>query len=61
LPPGGPGSTYHYVGANARLTEDGWESFGDMGYFDAEGYLYLGDRRGDMVLCGGRNIYPAEV
>ena len=61
LPPGGSGSTYHYVGANPRLTDDGWESFGDMGYFDAEGYLYLGDRRGDMVLCGGRNIYPAEV
>ncbi|HEY6131860.1 MAG TPA: AMP-binding protein [Halioglobus sp.] len=61
LPPGGPGSTYHYVGANARLTEDGWESFGDMGYIDSDGYLYLGDRRSDMVLCGGRNIYPAEV
>jgi len=61
LPPGGPGSTYRYVGASARLTEDGWESFGDMGYFDADGYLYLGDRRSDMVLCGGRNIYPAEV
>lgn len=61
LPPGGQGSTYHYVGASARLSEDGWESFGDMGYFDSDGYLYLGDRRGDMVLCGGRNIYPAEV
>lgn len=61
LPPGGPGSTYRYVGANARMTADGWESFGDMGYFDADGYLYLGDRRSDMVLCGGRNIYPAEV
>ena len=61
LAPGGPGSTYHYVGASARRTADGWESFGDMGYFDSDGYLYLGDRRSDMVLCGGRNIYPAEV
>jgi bile acid-coenzyme A ligase len=61
LPPGGPGSTYRYVGASARLTADGWESFGDMGYFDSDGYLYLGDRRSDMVLCGGRNVYPAEV
>jgi len=61
LPPGGPGSTYQYVGASARRTADGWESFGDMGYFDSDGYLYLGDRRSDMVLCGGRNIYPAEV
>jgi bile acid-coenzyme A ligase len=61
MPPGGTGSTYQYVGATPKLSEDGWESFGDMGYFDADGYLYLGDRRSDMVLCGGRNIYPAEV
>jgi bile acid-coenzyme A ligase len=61
LPPSGPGSTYRYVGANARRTEDGWESVGDMGYFDADGYLYLGDRRSDMILSGGRNIYPAEI
>ncbi len=61
LPTGGTGSTYHYVGAAARRTADGWESVGDMGYFDSDGYLYLGDRRSDMVLCGGRNIYPAEV
>ena len=32
-----------------------------MGRFDADGYLYLGDRRSDMILSGGRNIYPAEV
>jgi len=61
LPPEGPGSTYRYVGANARRTADGWESVGDMGRFDADGYLYLGDRRSDMILSGGRNIYPAEV
>lgn len=61
LPPSGPGSTYRYVGANARRTPDGWESVGDMGRFDADGYLYLADRRADMILSGGRNIYPAEV
>jgi len=61
MPAGGTGSTFHYVGAEAKLTADGWQSVGDMGYFDADGYLYLGDRRSDMVLCGGRNIYPAEV
>jgi bile acid-coenzyme A ligase len=61
LPPSGPGSTYRYVGASARRTADGWESVGDMGRFDADGYLYLGDRRSDMILCGGRNVYPAEV
>ena len=32
-----------------------------MGWFDADGYLYLGDRVQDMILCGGANIYPAEV
>jgi len=61
MPAGGPGSTFHYVGAEPKLTADGWQSVGDMGYFDEDGYLYLGDRRSDMVLCGGRNIYPAEV
>ena len=61
LPPGGPGSTYQYRGAEARLDAEGWESVGDMGSLDADGYLYLGDRKSDMILCGGRNIYPAEV
>ena len=61
MPAGGPGSTYRYVGAEARATAEGWESVGDMGYLDADGYLYLGDRRSDMILSGGRNIYPAEV
>jgi bile acid-coenzyme A ligase len=40
---------------------DGWESLGDLGWFDADGYLYLGDRMQDMILCGGSNVYPAEV
>ncbi len=52
--------TYHYLGASAR-TVDGWESLGDMGSFDDEGYLYLADRRADMVIVGGANVYPAEV
>ena len=53
--------TYRYVGAQARQRDGGWESLGDMGYVDADGYLYLGDRSADMILCGGANIYPAEV
>ncbi|MEZ4331707.1 MAG: AMP-binding protein [Myxococcota bacterium] len=61
LPPGGKGSTYRYVGATARATEDGWETLGDVGWVDADGYLYLVDRRTDMVVVGGENVYPAEV
>lgn len=53
--------TYRYVGAEARRREGGWESLGDMGHLDADGYLYLGDRASDMILVGGANIYPAEV
>jgi bile acid-coenzyme A ligase len=53
--------TYRYVGADARTREGGWESLGDNGWLDADGYLYLGDRVGDMILSGGANIYPAEV
>lgn len=53
--------TYYYVGAEARRRDDGWESLGDMGYVDADGYLYLGDRSADMILSGGANIYPAEI
>lgn len=60
-PKTGPGTTYRYIGAEAKAIDGGWESLGDMGYFDDDGYLYLTDRRTDMILCGGRNIYPAEI
>ena len=53
--------TYRYLGAEARKTPDGWESLGDMGMIDEEGFVYLTDRRGDMILSGGANIYPAEI
>jgi bile acid-coenzyme A ligase len=55
------GPTYKYIGAEARMREDGWESLGDLGWMDADGYLYLNDRLTDMVLVGGSNVYPAEV
>jgi bile acid-coenzyme A ligase len=59
--PQGSPETYRYVGAVAKTLPGGWESLGDMGWFDADGYLYLADRRTDMILVGGANVYPAEV
>ena len=56
-----PARTDHYLGAEPKRRADGWESLGDIGRLDAEGYLYLGDRLADMILRGGANIYPAEV
>ena len=53
--------TYHYLGATARTLPGGWESLGDIGWFDEDGYLYLADRRTDMILVGGSNVYPAEI
>ena len=61
LPNDGAGTTYHYLGAEPKRRADGWESLGDIGRLDEDGYLYLGDRLADMILRGGANIYPAEV
>jgi bile acid-coenzyme A ligase len=61
MPPGGQGSTYRYIGARPDATGDGWETLGDMGYVDEDGYLHLVDRKTDMIVSGGANVYPAEV
>ncbi len=61
MPPGGQGSTYRYVGATATAIVDGWESLGDMGSVDEDGFLYLVDRKAYMIVTGGANVYPAEV
>ena len=61
MPPGGPRSTYRYIGAARNATPDGWESIGDAGWLDEDGYLFLTDRKDDMIISGGVNIWPAEV
>jgi long-chain acyl-CoA synthetase len=73
LPPGEVGLVYigsdwgrgfHYAGDPA-LTESIYRgdlaTLGDLGYLDDDGYLYVVDRRKDMVITGGANVYPAEV
>ncbi|HEX9766764.1 MAG TPA: AMP-binding protein [Nitriliruptorales bacterium] len=72
LPPGPVGeifsrtttmqSNHRYLGADpAPVLEGGFESVGDLGWLDEDGYLYIADRRVDMVITGGANVFPAEV
>ena len=60
--PAVPDFTYaNNDGARRQLERDGLWTLGDMGYLDADGYLYVVDRKSDMVISGGANIYPAEI
>jgi long-chain acyl-CoA synthetase len=54
--------TYHNRDETRRAMErDGFVTLGDVGYLDADGYLFLNDRSRDMIISGGVNIYPAEI
>lgn len=60
----GPALMDGYLGApeaTAAALRGGWMHTGDMGRFDEEGYLYITDRKKDMIISGGENIYPREV
>ncbi|RKJ99268.1 AMP-binding protein [Alicycliphilus denitrificans] len=43
------------------INDRGWVTYGDIGHVDAEGYLFLSDRRADLILSGGVNLYPQEI
>jgi fatty-acyl-CoA synthase/long-chain acyl-CoA synthetase len=55
-------STYHK--AHDKFMEDqreGWQTVGDIAYFDEDGFYYICDRKKDMIISGGVNVYPAEI
>jgi bile acid-coenzyme A ligase len=57
-----PGPSFEYVGAEPPpTTADGFTSIGDLGHLDAGGFLWIADRRVDMIVTGGANVFPAEV
>jgi long-chain acyl-CoA synthetase len=71
-PPGIPGTVYMKMGESdfeykddpaktAASRRDGMFTVGDIGYLDEDGYLFLCDRKSDMIISGGANIYPAEI
>ena len=59
---GYPDFTYHNrPEKRAEIDRNGYVTCGDMGYLDEDGYLFVCDRKRDMVIMGGTNIYPAEI
>lgn len=60
----GPGNMLGYWNKpdeTAEMLRDGWIRSGDLGTWDEDGYVYIVDRKKSMIICGGENIFPAEV
>jgi o-succinylbenzoate---CoA ligase len=57
----GPNVTKGYLNKEGSHLKDGWFATGDIGFVDDEGFLYVQDRRSDLIISGGENIYPAEI
>ncbi|MGE4243784.1 AMP-binding protein, partial [Ramlibacter sp.] len=60
---GGVEFAYHGDAEKTRgaFNDRGWATYGDLGHLDAEGFLFISDRRTDLVISGGVNVYPQEV
>jgi fatty-acyl-CoA synthase len=72
LPPGevgeivvqGPTVMHRYVNdpeATAAIQRQGWQHTGDLGYRDQDGFIYISDRKRDLIISGGFNVFPLEV
>lgn len=61
LPPGQIGGIFFQSIQSVNATGDDYRTYGDMGWVDQDGYLYLADRRTDLILVGGANIYPTQI
>ena len=55
------GGYWRSPGATAQALHEGWLRTGDVGYQDADGYLYIVDRKKDVIIRGGFNVYPRDV
>ena len=60
-PEGYAAATYLGEVPQVPMTEDGFGSYGDMGHIDEDAFLYIADRRVDLIITGGANVFPAEV